>query len=389
MECERNLRRAHHTRILIGVISFLLILGGSSQWAKAELDKSFIQALPTSQNIYLGNSVIVKGLLYYVEKSDVWRIGDFDNSSTEFDTNVRDDPETVIFTLDEPVFTFPDGLGTDIGPQRSRIVINFDLDSKVEQVELGIKWNPGGSEGVEQFLVFLNGSNLGSSKIIRGSDQPYEWQMDVFNSSELGAGKYNLTLIHVQGDGLYFDALNLCAYERKGISDVQVNLECIAPNETTFTRSIQTTANGSYVAVLKPDSPGIWQIKASWEGNGDYLSAESTYVSLEVTRQYRLSITSDYGNVNGEGLYDEGSSATASVDRKDVPAEDLFHVYVFVGWGGDASGTSQTSNPILMDGPKTAIAIWEKQLSTTAYAIVGGIVILVVCLLLFIQRRKR
>ena len=39
--------------------------------------------------------------------------------------------------------------------------------------------------------------------------------------------------------------------------------------------------------------------------------------------------------------------------------------YLFTQWTGDASGTSQKSNPILMDAPKTATANWKTQYKVT------------------------
>ena len=35
--------------------------------------------------------------------------------------------------------------------------------------------------------------------------------------------------------------------------------------------------------------------------------------------------------------------------------------YVFTSWGGDASGSGLTSNPITMNAAKTAIANWKEQ----------------------------
>ena len=49
--------------------------------------------------------------------------------------------------------------------------------------------------------------------------------------------------------------------------------------------------------------------------------------------------------------------------------------YVFTGWSGDASGSSSPSNPIIMNGPKTATANWKTQYYLTvssAYGTVGG-----------------
>jgi hypothetical protein len=130
-------------------------------------------------------------------------------------------------------------------------------------------------------------------------------------------------------------------------------------------------------------SDGTVQLERTLTIDGD---AE---VGAAFITQYRLNVTSEFGNVNGEGWYDEGSAAVASVDGKEAGAEDAFQVYVLAGWGGDASGTGTTSNPMIMDGPKTAVAIWEKRLSAAFYVTVGGIALVALGSLIALQRRRR
>ncbi|MBX5321443.1 MAG: InlB B-repeat-containing protein, partial [Candidatus Bathyarchaeia archaeon] len=68
-----------------------------------------------------------------------------------------------------------------------------------------------------------------------------------------------------------------------------------------------------------------------------------------------------YGVVGGVGWYDANETAYAFLD---VGVFDHGNGTrrVFSFWGGDASGTSYAqSNPILMDGPKTAVANWKTQ----------------------------
>jgi len=79
------------------------------------------------------------------------------------------------------------------------------------------------------------------------------------------------------------------------------------------------------------------------------------------TLQYYLDVVSSYGVVGGEGWYDANETAYAFLD-----AGVLDHYNgtrrVFVSWGGDASGIDYSrSGPILMDGPKTAVACWKTQ----------------------------
>lgn len=104
--------------------------------------------------------------------------------------------------------------------------------------------------------------------------------------------------------------------------------------------------------------------------------------------QYYFTVISDYGRVHGSGWYDEGSSAIASLDETVVDI-GFPYIMVFKGWSGDVSGKDSKSNPVIMDSPKKAIALWEKQVATTFYALIGTVVAAVVLSIFFIRFRKR
>ncbi|MEM4168995.1 MAG: hypothetical protein QXY99_02785 [Thermoproteota archaeon] len=76
--------------------------------------------------------------------------------------------------------------------------------------------------------------------------------------------------------------------------------------------------------------------------------------------QYYLTVSTPYGSAGGEGWYDEGSTAYATVDPLIVEGPEGVR-HVFSHWRGDASGTGSTSNPVTMDSPKTAVASWKTQ----------------------------
>ena len=100
--------------------------------------------------------------------------------------------------------------------------------------------------------------------------------------------------------------------------------------------------------------------------------------------QYYLAVISDYSKTHGSGWYDEGSSAMASIDETVVDI-GFPYIMVFKGWSGDASGKDSTSNPVIMDSPKKAIAIWEKQITPTFYALIAIIVVVIAVLTLTIK----
>lgn len=76
--------------------------------------------------------------------------------------------------------------------------------------------------------------------------------------------------------------------------------------------------------------------------------------------QYCLTVTSKHGTVTGSGWYDAGSSTYASLSCRIVSGIAGTR-YVFAQWSGDASGASLTSNVILIDAAKTAVACWMTQ----------------------------
>ena len=78
-------------------------------------------------------------------------------------------------------------------------------------------------------------------------------------------------------------------------------------------------------------------------------------------KQYYLDVISPYDTPSGAGWFDENSTAFATLATGVVDIVPGWVRAVFAGWSGDASGTGLTSDPIYMDGPKTAVADWMIQ----------------------------
>ena len=72
--------------------------------------------------------------------------------------------------------------------------------------------------------------------------------------------------------------------------------------------------------------------------------------------QYQLLIESAYGESEGQGWYDTGSTATISV----TPIEKPTTRYIFTGWSGDYSGDIATAS-IIMNSPKAITANWRTE----------------------------
>lgn len=76
--------------------------------------------------------------------------------------------------------------------------------------------------------------------------------------------------------------------------------------------------------------------------------------------QYYLTVTTPTATASGSGWYNAGTQATATVSSNIVETGSGIRE-LFIGWGNGATGTGTTSNPIIMDGPKTATANWKTQ----------------------------
>jgi hypothetical protein len=78
--------------------------------------------------------------------------------------------------------------------------------------------------------------------------------------------------------------------------------------------------------------------------------------------QYFVNVSSVLGVAGGTGWYNSGATVFATIDAQVVnQTSDVRNV--FVGWSGDAKGSGSTSDPIIVDSPKSITASWKKQYS--------------------------
>lgn len=76
--------------------------------------------------------------------------------------------------------------------------------------------------------------------------------------------------------------------------------------------------------------------------------------------QYYLEVVSLYGTPFGADWYDEGATAQSRL-ATNMTAGPEGTRYVFLRWEQDASGQGTTSDPIVMNRPKKAVAAWQMQ----------------------------
>jgi hypothetical protein len=147
-------------------------------------------------------------------------------------------------------------------------------------------------------------------------------------------------------------------------------------------------------------STGTRYVFTSWTGDyvgrspeGSILVNGPKNILANYRVQYYLQLKSEYGNPEGEGWYDAGSTANASVPQSFVLPYGT--KISFLRWSGDVN-SSENSVTIFMDRPHSATAEWEVVRPslpsvTSLYLVLGGYVLIVtiaVALVLLSIRRR-
>jgi len=194
----------------------------------------------------------------------------------------------------------------------------------------------------------------------------------------IGAGENSTFIDRVRGITVTLLSSNSSSFR------IKVNYEASSVTVQTLPVSLQVEVNGTvyntpktfYCAAgtsftVNALSPHVWDrgtrfVFVGWSDGGSQTHAITTSVSdhtLTATYglQYYLNTSSPYGEVTGSGWYDNGSTAYVSLDTVIVSAGNGSRLR-FSHWGGNASGTDFTkSDPITMNEPGVAIALWKRQ----------------------------
>ena len=104
---------------------------------------------------------------------------------------------------------------------------------------------------------------------------------------------------------------------------------------------------------------GMRYVFTSWNDGDTSISRTISHGGVYTANykaQYQLLIESAYGEFEGQGWYDAGSTAAISV----TPIEELTTRYIFTGWSGDFSGDIVTAS-VIMDSPKAITANWRTE----------------------------
>jgi hypothetical protein len=113
-------------------------------------------------------------------------------------------------------------------------------------------------------------------------------------------------------------------------------------------------------------------------------------LSAEYGVQHKVEASSPYGLVKGAGWYFENTTATISVFPTNPPADGVMGYlgvrHVFDHWTG-ACTTSGSQCAVLVNGPKSAYALWHDDYTLPLLAV--AILIIGLMLSVLVRRRKR
>jgi len=102
---------------------------------------------------------------------------------------------------------------------------------------------------------------------------------------------------------------------------------------------------------------GTRYVFTSWNDGGASVSRAISHGGVYTANykvQHQLVIESAWGEPEGQGWYDAGSTATISVTSIEEPTTK----HIFTGWSGDYSGDTATAS-VVMSSPKAITANWR------------------------------
>jgi hypothetical protein len=147
-----------------------------------------------------------------------------------------------------------------------------------------------------------------------------------------------------------------------------------------------STHNFEISSIVSSGELGTQFAFTSWS---DENSSPSRTISLggeytaNYVKQYYLTVESEYGDPDGEGWYDEGTTASISV----TSPMGIIIRQVCTGWSGDSTVTTPNAT-VHMDEPKTVTANWRNNY-VQLYILIGGVLGLAGVITASVTRTKR
>jgi len=160
----------------------------------------------------------------------------------------------------------------------------------------------------------------------------------------------------------------------------------------------EKAVNLSLPPVVQVEGQGKRYVLGGWDLDGASYTGQSISVQMAAPHsvrgiyrtQYYLKVGSDYGQVRGEGWYDENSTVTLTASPE-LPVEGFWGALgakrIFYQWSGDLGGAS----PILvvkMDGARTVRALYSLDQTIPIAIILAMILGASVLTILFLLRAR-
>ncbi|MDH7607626.1 MAG: PKD domain-containing protein [Candidatus Bathyarchaeota archaeon] len=187
------------------------------------------------------------------------------------------------------------------------------------------------------------------------------------------AGDYTVTLNVTDSEGRWDTETKIVTVVlRRYYLTVKTDPQGITtiPGENWYNESTEVQLTAPETVLV---STGIRYRFSYWDVDGTVKPGNPITVVMDADHtatahyilEYYLTVTSPFGTVGGEGWYESGTTAYATLDTGLIDHGNGTR-RVFTSWSGDASGTNYAqSNPITMNAPKTAIANWKTQYAVT------------------------
>jgi len=182
-------------------------------------------------------------------------------------------------------------------------------------------------------------------------------------------GNYTVTLNVTDSEGRWdIETHTITVVPKRYYLKVKTDPEGVTtiPGENWYNEGTQVTLSAPDTVSV---STGVRYKFLYWDVDGTQVDGNPITVVLDANHtatahyrlEYYLTVLSPFGTVGGEGWYPSGSTAYATLNTGMVDHGNGTR-RVFTNWSGDALGDNYAqSNPITMNGPKTAVANWKTQ----------------------------
>jgi len=209
--------------------------------------------------------------------------------------------------------------------------------------------------------------NFGDGTSIVQTDQP------IITHVYAETGDYFVTLNVTDSEGRWdTETHTITVVPKRYYLKVKTDPEGITaiPGENWYNESTQVTLTAPDTVTV---STGVRYKFLYWDVDGTQVNGNPITVVMDANHtatahyrlEYYLTVLSPFGTVGGEGWYPSGSIAYATLNTGLIDHGNGTR-RVFTSWSGDASGNNYAqSNPIIMNGPKTAVANWKTQYAVT------------------------